>query len=70
MKYVRGVMFLNGQTVPVRQPMTADDFTQQFMFMKMNSNELGVGDVEGYIILEDNVDEKKIPLPQNPSTPS
>lgn len=70
MKYVRGLMFLNGQTVPVRQPMTADDFTQQFMFMKMNAAELGVGNVEGYIILEDNVDEKKVPLPQNPSTPS
>lgn len=70
MKYVRGVMFLNGQTVPVRQPMTADDFTQQFMFMKMNASELGVGNVQGYIILEDNVDEKEIPLPQNPSTPS
>lgn len=65
MKYVRGVMFLNGQTVSVRQPMTADDFTQQFMFMKMNANELGVEHVEGYIILEDDVNEKKVPLPQN-----
>ena len=35
MKYVRGVMFLNGQTIPVRQPITAEDFTQQFMFMKI-----------------------------------
>ena len=65
MKYVRGVMFLNGQTIPVRQPITAEDFTQQFMFMKMNANELGVGTVEGYIILEDDVDEKKVPLPQD-----
>ena len=65
MKYVRGVMFLNGQTIPIRQPITAEDFTQQFMFMKMNANELGVGTVEGYMILEDNVDEKKVPLPQN-----
>lgn len=65
MKYVRGVMFLNGQTIPIRQPITAEDFTQQFMFMKMNANELGVGTVEGYMILEDDVDEKKIPLPQN-----
>ena len=67
MKYVRGVMFLNGQTIPVRQPITAEDFTQQFMFMKMNANELGVGTVEGYIILEDDVNEKKVPLPQNTS---
>lgn len=65
MKYVRGVIFLNGQTIPIRQPITAEDFTQQFMFMKMNANELGVGTVEGYMILEDDVDEKKIPLPQN-----
>ena len=65
MKYVRGVMFLNGQTIPVRQPITAQDFTQQFMFMKMNANELGVGTVEGYIILEDDVNEKKVPLPQD-----
>ena len=65
MKYVRGVMFLNGQTIPVMQPITAEDFTQQFMFMKMNANELGVGTVEGYIILEDDADEKKVPLPQN-----
>ena len=65
MKYVRGVMFLNGQTIPVRQPITSEDFTQQFMFMKMNANELGVGTVEGYIILEDDVDEKKVPLPQD-----
>ena len=65
MKYVRGVMFLNGQTIPIRQPITAGDFTQQFMFMKMNANELGVGHVEGYIILEDDVNEKKVPLPQN-----
>ena len=70
MKYVRGVMFLNGQIIPVRQPITADDFTQQFMFMKMNANELGVGNVEGYIIVEDEIDETKVPLPQNPSTPS
>ena len=67
MKYVRGVMFLNGQTIPVRQPITAEDFTQQFMFMKMNANELGVGTVEGYIILEDDANEKKVPLPQNTS---
>ena len=66
MKYVRGVMFLNGQTIPVRQPITAEDFTQQFMFMKMNANELGVGTVEGYIILEDDVNEKKVPLSQDP----
>ena len=65
MKYVRGVMFLNGQTISVRQPITAEDFTQQFMFMKMNANELGVGTVEGYIILEDDVNEKKVPLPQD-----
>lgn len=65
MKYVRGVMFLNGQTIPIRQPITAEDFTQQFMFMKMNANELGVGTVEGYMILEDDIDEKKVPLPQN-----
>ena len=65
MKYVRGVMFLNGQTIPVRQPITAEDFTQQFMFMKMNANELGVGTVEGYIIMEDDVNEKKVPLPQD-----
>lgn len=65
MKYVRGVMFLNGQTIPVRQPITAEDFTQQFMFMKMNANELGVGTVEGYMILEDDVNEKKVSLPQN-----
>ena len=65
MKYVRGVMFLNGQTIPVRQTITAEDFTQQFMFMKMNANELGVGTVEGYIILEDDVSEKIVPLPQN-----
>ena len=65
MKYVRGVMFLNGQTIPVRQPITAEDFTQQFMFMKMNANELGVGTVEGYMILEDDVNEKKVPLPQD-----
>ena len=65
MKYVRGVMFLNGQTIPIRQPITAEDFTQQFMFMKMNANELGVGTVEGYMILEDDVDDKKVPLPQN-----
>ena len=65
MKYVRGVMFLNGQTIPVRQPITAEDFTQQFMFMKMNANELGVETVEGYIILEDDVNEKKVPLPQD-----
>lgn len=65
MKYVRGVMFLNGQTIPVRQPITAEEFTQQFMFMKMNANELGVGTVEGYIILEDDVNEKKVPLPQD-----
>ena len=65
MKYVRGVMFLNGQTIPVRQPITAEDFTQQFMFMKMNANELGVGHVEGYMIVEDDVDEKKVPLPQD-----
>lgn len=65
MKYVRGVIFLNGQTIPIRQPITAEDFTQQFMFMKMNANELGVGTVEGYIILEDDVDEKKVPLPQD-----
>lgn len=70
MKYVRGVMFLNGQTIPVRQPITAEDFTQQFMFMKMNANELRVGNVEGYIIVEDEIDETKVPLPQNPSTPS
>lgn len=70
MKYVRGVMFLNGQTIPIRQPITAEDFTQQFMFMKMNANELGVGTVEGYMILEDNVDEKKVPLPQNTSPSS
>ena len=38
------------------------------MFMKMNANELGVGNVEGYIILEDDVHEKKVPLPQNTST--
>lgn len=65
MKYVRGIMFLNGQTIPIRQPITAEEFTQQFMFMKMNANELGVGTVEGYIILEDDVNEKKVPLPQN-----
>lgn len=65
MKYVRGVMFLNGQTIPVRQPITAEDFTQQFMFMKMNANELDVGTVEGYIILEDDINEKKVPLPQD-----
>lgn len=65
MKYVRGVMFLNGQTIPIRQPIKAEDFTQQFMFMKMNANELGVGTVEGYMILEDDVDEQKVPLPQN-----
>lgn len=65
MKYVRGVMFLNSQTIPIRQPITAEDFTQQFMFMKMNANELGVGTVEGYMILEDDIDEKKVPLPQN-----
>lgn len=65
MKYVRGVMFLNGQTIPIRQPITAEDFTQQFMFMKMNANELGVGTVEGYMILEDDIDEKKVPLQQN-----
>ena len=65
MKYVRGVMFLNGQTIPIRQPITAENFTQQFMFMKMNANELGVRTVEGYMILEDDVDEKKVPLPQN-----
>ena len=65
MKYVRGVMFLNGQTIPVRQPITAEDFTQQFMFMKMNANELGVETVEGYIILEDDANEKKVPLPQD-----
>ena len=65
MKYVRGVMFLNGQTIPVRQPITAEDFTQQFMFMKMNANELGVGTVEGYMILEDDVNEKEVPLPQD-----
>lgn len=70
MKYVRGVMFLNGQTIPIRQPITAEDFTQQFMFMKMNANELGVGTVEGYMILEDNVDDKKVPLPQNTSPSS
>lgn len=70
MKYVRGVMFLNGQTVPVKQPITADEFTRQFMFMKMNAAELGVGNVEGYIILEDDIDAKKVPLPQNSSTPS
>lgn len=70
MKYVRGVIFLNGQTVPVKQPMTAEDFTQQFMFMKMNAAELGVGNVEGYIILEDDIDEKKVPLPQNTRSPS
>lgn len=70
MKYVRGVMFLNGQTIPVRQPITAEDFTQQFMFMKMNAAELGVGNVEGYIILEDELDETKVSLPQNSSTPS
>lgn len=70
MKYVRGVMFLNGQTIPVRQPITAEDFTQQFMFMKMNANELRVGNVEGYIIVEDEIDETKVPLPQNPSASS
>lgn len=70
MKYVRGVIFLNGQTVPVKQPMTAEDFTQQFMFMKMNAAELGVGNVEGYIILGDDIDEKKVPLPQNTRSPS
>ena len=70
MKYVRGVMFLNGQTIPVRQPITAEDFTQQFMFMKMNANELGVANVEGYIILEDNIDETKVPLSQNTSSSS
>lgn len=70
MKYVRGVMFLNGQTIPIRQPITAEDFTQQFMFMKMNANELGVGTVEGYMILEDDVDDKKVPLPQNTSPSS
>ena len=70
MKYVSGVMFLNGQTIPVRQPITAEDFTQQFMFMKMNANELGVGTVEGYIILEDEVNEKEVPLPQNTSPSS
>lgn len=63
MKYVRGVMFVNGQTVPVRQPITAEDFTQQFMFMKMNATEIGVGTVEGYIIVEDDIDEKKVSLP-------
>lgn len=70
MKYVRGVMFLNSQIVPVKQPITAEDFTQQFMFMKMNAAELGVGNVEGYIILEDDIDEKKVPLPQNTRSPS
>lgn len=70
MKYVRGVMFLNGQTVPVKQPITAEDFTQQFMFMKMNAAEIGVGSVEGYIILEDDIDAKKVPLPQNTNSPS
>lgn len=70
MKYVRGVMFLNGQTVPVKQPITAEDFTQQFMFMKMNAAELGVGNVEGYIILEDDIDEKKVSLQQNTHSPS
>ena len=70
MKYVRGVMFLNGQTVPVKQPITAEDFTQQFMFMKMNAAEIGVGSVEGYIILEDDSDAKKVPLPQNTNSPS
>lgn len=70
MKYVRGVMFLNGQTIPIRQSITAEDFTQQFMFMKMNANELGVGTVEGYMILEDEVDDKKVPLPQNTSPSS
>ena len=65
MKYVREVMLFNVYTVPVRQPITAEDFTQQFMFMKMNANELGVGTVEGYIILEDDVNEKKVPLPQD-----
>lgn len=70
MKYVRGVMFLNGQTIPIRQPITAEDFTQQFMFMKMNANELGVGTVEGYMILEDDVDDKKVPLSQNTSPSS
>lgn len=38
--------------------------------MKMNANELGVGTVEGYIILEDDVDEKKVPLPQDTGSSS
>lgn len=54
-KYVKGVMFINNQQIPVKQPITAEEFTQQFMFMKMNSKELQVGDVQGYIILEDEV---------------
>ena len=65
MKNERRVMYLNGQTIPVKQPITEEDFTQQFMFMKMNANELGVGTVEGYIILEDDVNEKKVPLTQD-----
>lgn len=61
MKYVKGVMFINNQQIPVKQPITAEDFTQQFMFMKMNSKELQVGDVQGYIILEDEVHKQITP---------
>lgn len=57
MKYVKGVIFVNNQQIPVKQPITADEFTQQFMFTKMNSKELQLGDVQGYIILE--VDDAK-----------
>lgn len=61
MKYIRGVMFLNNQAIPIKQPLTAEEFTQQFMFTKMNSKELQLGEVQGYIILEADTDEKNVP---------